>query len=216
MPRSSSWCLALAAVLLSAYPCLADPVVLTGGGATLYWDGQLSSFSFTGPGTTISQDSRNPWGPTGFTVGSPVEFSGSLNPESTHGSLMTVNGTSYDNAVLVGTASFVTNSYTAAAGDSGAGDVELPLLLSGHFEAFNFGDVGGTPLFAFDVALQGVFRSGFVNVSPDTFLNRNFAATAEFTGPAGPSQTPEPGSLLLMGTPVAAIGLRRLRNRLRR
>lgn len=216
MSRSSSWCLAFAAVLLTAAPCLADPVAITGGSAGLYWDGQLSSFTFTGPDTAITQDSRNVWGPTEFTIGSPVQFSGSLSPESTHGFEMTVNGTTYDNVILAGSAAFITDNYTALSGDPSPGDVEVPLILSGHFDGFTFGSPAGTPLFSFDVALQGTFRSTFIDIGGDMFLNRNFAAVAQFTGPVTPSQTPEPASLLLMGTPVAAMGIRRLRKQTRR
>jgi hypothetical protein len=65
------------------------------------------------------------------------------------------------------------------------------------------------------VDLQGLFRASFVNVTDDTFSNRSFAAVAEFTGPGVPSQTPEPAILLLMGTPIAVAGLRRLQRRIR-
>lgn len=212
MRRIGLFVTVIAAMLAAPRTSLADPVVITGGTAGLYWDGQLSSFAFTGPDTAISQDGRNTWGPNGFTVGSSVQFSGTLSPESSHGFQMTVNGTTYDNAVLQGTASFVTDSYTALAGDPSAGQVEVPLLLSGHFDAFEFGNVGGTPLFSFDVNLQGMFRAVFDNIGGDTFLNRSFGASATFAGPVAPSETPEPSTLLLVGTPAAATIVRRMRS----
>ena len=214
MRRAGLFVVVVFAVFAAPRPSFADPVVITGGDAGLYWDGQLTSFSFTGPGTSIVQDGRNPWGPTSFTVGSPVQFSGTLNPESSHGFQMIVNGTTYDNAVLVGGASFMTDSYAAPGGGGSAVDVELPLLLSGHFDAYTFGVIAGAPLFSFDVALGGVFRSSFVNVTDDVFLNRDFAASAEFTPREVPSQTPEPGTILLLGTPLAAAAVRRSRRRL--
>ena len=204
---------ALAAVLLAAQPCLAEPVTITGGSAGLFSDGQLTSFSFVCPRTSIVQDSRNPWGPSGFTAGTAVQFSGSLNPESTHGFQMIVNGTTYDDVVLTGMASFVTDTYTAIPGDPSAGQVELALFLTGHFDAFVFGHAAGTPLFSFDVNLPGVFRANFDNVTDDIFLNRSFAASAQFGAPASPSATPEPSSLLLLGTPLGAMLLRRVRSR---
>jgi len=216
MRRCSSLLWLVTAALALSQPCLADPVAITGGSASLYSDGQLSSFAFTGLNTEIVQDSRNGWGPTAFTAGSPVQFSGTLDPESTHGFQMTVNGTTYDNVVLVGLASFITDSYTALSGESSAGNVDVPLVISGHFDGFTFGNPAGTPLFSFDVALHGVFQAAFLDIGDGMFLNRTFAATAQFTGPVTPSQTPEPTSLLLMGTPVAGMVLRRLRQRTRR
>jgi len=193
---------------------LAEPVLITGGVGNIGSD--ITGFVMTGPTTSISMTVLGSFAPTEIFPGQTVSFTAHAVPEdfSTFGFPVTLNGVDYGNVFLTGSLTFTTTSVTAPPVTPTQHVFSAPGTLSGTLTAFATNDTSLPPLFTIDLAGDGIFSSVFGGLGPLDNRDRWFAgvqpsAAITFGEPANP--TPEPASLLLLGTGAAGVLARRRR-----
>jgi len=193
----------------------ADPIRVTGGAATVYSPTEIS-------GATLSNDagfflSGDGFGSLSWAGGAPGEtrkldgsFSfGFTGPFGAH-----IDGTSYV-AYLSGSLDFLTDAFVLPGpGQDGVGHFSTPFSMTGRVQGYS--SVQRDPgSLLFDVEL---FGAGVAQASPVFVPSLNayqplFASATYNFAPADLSATPEPGSLLLLGTGAVGLVLRNRRQR---
>jgi hypothetical protein len=174
-----SLCALVGGLLLSAAGASAQTATVTSGTVFLYWDGSLSGFQLTGPGTQlvgeVLQGSID-----GLPDGTVVDMSRTVatNLHSNHPFVEHVNGTVYNSVWISATFTFTANPIFIPGGIDGAtASFSTPFTMSGQFSGF--ADQALTQQL-FSVSTQG---SGVISVGP----LRHFAGAGRWalTGAGG-------------------------------
>lgn len=188
----------------------ADPIVVTGGGTFLYWDGGFTSVSLLGDGLRVTTDGRG-GGAWIFPSGSAQldgTFLVSNNASAPHEWSVMVDGVEYS-AYLEGSVTFETGSIAippAVRGDQAR--FQTGFTMAGHLRGTTAPFGGGAVLF--DLQLTGAGTATADGFAVDTNLFRFGGTRYDFTDVA---PTPEPATMLLMGTGLAGLMLRRRRRK---
>lgn len=193
----------------SAAPVSADPIQVTGGNAFMYWDGTGSNATLLGNGLNVRTDTLG-GGLIGFGAGTP-QLDGSI----TFGTLgamqhtwnVTVGGTDYV-AYLDGFLSFDTDPFAAPAPTSATPSsvtFSTPFTMIGRLRGSSGPQGSGSLLFDVELTGSGTASTLARPIGPDAYLV-NSGVSYELG-----AATPEPATLLLMGTGLAGVFLRRRR-----
>jgi len=191
----------------------ADPIQVTAGSAFMYWDGTGSFATLQGSGLNVVTDTYN-GGLLGFNAGT-AQLDGGV----TFGTLgamqhpwnVTVGGTDYV-AFLDGFLSFDTEPFVAPPPTSATPasvTFSTPFTMSGRLRGSSGPQGTGSVLFDVQLAGGGTASTAARPIVPNAYLV-NSGVRYEF-GAAELGATPEPATLLLMGTGLAGVFLRRRR-----
>jgi hypothetical protein len=204
--------------LLGTTQALADPVTVTGGRVTAQMTG--GTFTLSGDGFFLS--GAPPFGyESGIWECTPCRASDRLNlslSSSTSGSFDDLPGefdhVRYDRTYLAGHLTFTAGDMTSAILDAGETSISMPFTFTGelaNYKSFESrATKGSLPLFIATFTGSGTatayFRGPFADANGALFFADHI--TYDFA-PAAPLPTPEPASLLLVGTGAAGLLARR-------
>jgi hypothetical protein len=213
-----SMCVVIGIGLLGASQALADPMTVTWGHVTAQMSG--GTFTLTGDGFLLSGAP-----PSGYQSGiwecTPCRASDRLNlslSSSARGSFDDLPGefdhVPYDRTYLAGHLEFTAGDMTSAILDAGQTSISMPFTFTGelqNFESFQSRATSGSlPLFIATLTGSGIatahFRGPFADPNGSLFFADRI--TYDFA-PDAPLPTPEPASLLLVGTGAAGLLARR-------
>jgi hypothetical protein len=210
----------IAAVLyLFSGAAYADPIIITSGSAGLHNPGDRSGILLVGQDTRLIGDGFGFWsanvnlatnigtGAGGFAIRDIVPF----------GRQQTVNGTTYDGVFLNGIIDFTFTPFAVPPPVPGDDRVfSSRFTMSGQVSGFPDANITRTPLFMVDLVGGGVVSfSGRVSPRNDGPF-WNFAARpagAAFDAVDNPAPTPEPGTILLVGSAVVGLALMQRRKK---
>ena len=201
-------------LLALAAPVRADPVTITGGlvetnvgisaarfemeGAEFFWS---SGGSFSSPLAVLC----SPCAP-----GTQAPLGGVFNQSNFGGRLIT-GGVTYDDLFFFGSGTFTTDAVVLAG--PAPFTVQTPFRFTGLLRAFDDPNALN-PLFTFDLAGVGTATASF-GLTPGSdgtlFDLRGESLTYRFEPAGSEAPVPEPTSMVLLGTGVAGIVVRRWR-----
>jgi len=214
--------LLILAFAISLRPASAEPLRVSSGVFLLDIEGDL--FTFNGPGfalTTIGPDGRSPVQPDGLGIYSSKEFAARCG-FCAEGALLDWSFRTTEGEQLLGRGNAVLDGVNAANVDfvgsmrfdavptplSSGGALEFDFVAPFSFEAMIRGVQGGEELFARQFIGSGLVSAHYERGEDGLFVNDDDTEFYEFTA-AEP--VPEPGTLLLLGSGLAAATLRRRR-----
>lgn len=195
-----------ATVFLSLVPCVAqgDPIRVTGGSGLLYSPAEPTAvFMSNDSGFLVGGDGFGLMLWSGGQVGETRTMDGSFEYGPSGPFNARIDGTSYS-AFLSGRLEFDTTPFTLPApGPNNIGTFSTPFTMNGRVQGFS--DRARTSLL-FDVTVFGSgTATGSTGFRSDIGYQPVFASTLYAFAPADVAATPEPASMLLLGTGVAGL-----------
>jgi hypothetical protein len=188
-------------VLGIAPVALADPVTLTSGSMWTYWDASDTSFNVAGSGFAASGASTGGGFATVFNAGDTVALSDTLTVDpigfsSPNGSVTT--GGQTQTGYFKGSFQFTATPFVA--GLQSGSDVSFSTPFTGQGMVQLFASPTGSlqPLISQDIIGSGTLSFSARQVSPGQYWATESVLNLQFQPAASP--TPEPASLLLLGT----------------
>jgi hypothetical protein len=216
-------CLIVATLLVGCGYVRADTIVISSGHVVGYWDGSRAGWELIGQDTRLHGE--NYGGAAAFYSGTVVDLSrviGIYQDPSKHFTEL-VRGTTFDRVVLQGQFSFSAVPFIApTAPDLSYRTFQTPFTMAGHVNGFSDTDprFTGSPAFSVDVTGSGIASLGAMRAISQNdgrtawIINSgglNFSFSAPDPDP--PSSTPEPGTLMLLGSGLAVAAVVRARRR---
>ena len=211
----------VAVLLLALFPrtAQADPIVITGGGFTEFairtgieWSNfrlTADDSSFTGVVCCYvgglqagSIDLRN----TGVPLLSTVPFA--------QATQQVVHGTSYTAFLTDSRLTFMSDFVSPPPPSAGSTfEFSTPFTMTGHIAGTSSISPPGISLFSDDVTGNGTLTVSGIIRNPGTSSALYDISSARYGFDASPSPTPEPSTLLLLGSAVVGVFWRRARSR---
>jgi len=210
-----SMCVVIGIGLLGTSRVSADPITVTSGHVTA----QINGGTFTLSGDGFSLTGAPPFGyESGIWECSPCRAADRLNlslSSTTSGTFDDLPGefnhVQYDRTYLAGHLAFTAADMTSAILHAGQTSISMPFTFSGelaNYESFaSRATPGSRPLFIASFTGSGIATAHFRGPVSDPAGNLFFADNITYD--FAPSPTPEPASLLMLGTGVAALLARR-------
>jgi hypothetical protein len=205
----------LLGLALFAWPAAlgADPIVITSGLVETNVGISAARVTLEGEGFELRTAASfgSPLAPlcSPCAGGTPVTLNGTYTQGLPFGGTLTIDGATYtDLHFLGGSGTFVTPEVALPA----TGSLTLPFEFSGLLLAFsNPNDV--QPVFSRQLAGSGTATASFVRVSGEDNLFHLPSEGLQYRFEAAAAPVPEPTSMLLLGTGLAAVAVGRWRRR---
>jgi hypothetical protein len=203
------------ALLLWSNDALAEPIVITSGSTSVYWDGSLGPLTLVADGTHLIGE-HHAFATSGFREGDTVTIRDFVSPQQNALRLFsqTVNGTFYPDVFLFGSLEFVAPPFVAPGAPQGTlRSFNTPFVMNGQLSGY--ADFQRTmALFSVMLTGSGTASTGpYLAITTDTgtaWLNRSGDGFTFVDASAAP--IPEPASLLLLASGLVMAGTRRWRS----
>ena len=193
--------------LVYASPVRADPIRVTAGLVSAFVISEPSGADLLGDGLRLGADGIGSAAQPSR-VGELASLDGDFHFQPTVNLLnVTVDGVPY-RATLGGTLTFTTVPFVAPAPVDGLGNFTTPFTMSGHVTGFSGIGTDARELFSVDLSGSGTASARGVRFIDEVgvYLSRDTVVSYTFTNDV--AATPEPASLLLLGSGVAGLFLR--------